>query len=153
VPPWNGVSPELPPTTFPQKTFAAFEQNGLGVAIFNKGLQEGEVVRDRKRRQAYALTLLRCVGWLSRNDLTSRRGGAGPTIATPDAQMPGNHTFEYSLMTYQGTWREAGVQAIATAFAYPPLAYATSAHEGSLGRERRCEPHACIVPTAGPGAR
>ncbi|MGH2611142.1 MAG: glycoside hydrolase family 38 C-terminal domain-containing protein, partial [Tepidiformaceae bacterium] len=149
IPPWNGLSPELPPTTFPQKTFAAFENDGLGVAIFNKGLQEGEVVRDRKGRQAYALTLLRCVGWLSRPDLASRRGGAGPTIATPDAQMPGAHTFEYSLMMYEGGWRDAGVQAMAHSFAYPPLAYSTNAHEGSLGREAplaRVTPG--VVPTA-----
>lgn len=129
--PWNGVSAELPPTTFPQKTFAAFEQDGQGVAVFNKGLQEGEVVRDRRGRHAYALTLLRCVGWLSRNDLVSRRGGAGPSIATFDSQMPGRHAFEYSLMTYRGTWREAGVQAMAHSFAFPPMAWATNRHEGS----------------------
>ncbi len=146
---WNGVSAELPPTTFPQKTFAAFESDGLGVAVFNKGLQEGEVVRDRKGRQAYALTLLRCVGWLSRPDLTSRRGGAGPTIATPDAQMPGTHTFEYSLMTYEGNWHDAGVQAMAHSFAYPPLAFATNVHEGSLGREA---PLATITPGVVPTA-
>jgi mannosylglycerate hydrolase len=149
VPPWNGASPELPPTTFPQKTFAAFERDGHGVAIFNKGLQEGEVVRDRKGRQAYALTLLRCVGWLSRPDLTSRRGGAGPTIATPDAQMPGTHTFEYSLMTYEGNWHDAGVQAMAHSFAYPPLAFATNVHEGSFGREA---PLATITPGVVPTA-
>lgn len=129
--PWNGVSAELPPTTFPQKTFVAFEQDSRGLAVFNRGLQEGEVVRDRRGRQAYALTLLRCVGWLSRNDLVSRRGGAGPSIATFDSQMPGVHTFEYSLMTYRGTWREAGVQAMAHSFAFPPMAWATNRHEGS----------------------
>ncbi len=131
VPAWNGESAEQPPTTFPQKTFAAFESGGLGVAVFNRGLQEGEVVRDREGRQAYALTLLRCVGWLSRPDLVSRRGGAGPTIATPDAQMPGVHIFDYALTTYRGPWREAGVQPLAHSFAHPPLAYATNEHQGS----------------------
>ena len=66
------MSLEQPPTTFPQKTFAAFEAEGRGVAVFNRGMQEGEVVQDEKGRQAYALTLLRCVGWLSRPDLVSR---------------------------------------------------------------------------------
>jgi alpha-mannosidase len=132
VPPWNGTSAEQPPTTFPQKTFAAFEAGGTGMAVFNKGLQEGEVVRDPEGRQAYALTLLRCVGWLSRPDLVSRRGGAGPTIATPDAQMQGEHTFDYALTTYRGEWRAAGVQAMAHSFAYPPLAFATNEHDGSL---------------------
>ncbi|MCK9518082.1 MAG: hypothetical protein M0R74_03480, partial [Dehalococcoidia bacterium] len=86
--PYNGQGDEQPPTTFPQKTFAAFEGDSLGLAVFNRGQPEGEVVRLPGGRQAYALTLLRCVGWLSRDDLRSRRGGAGPMIATPDAQMP-----------------------------------------------------------------
>jgi hypothetical protein len=135
VPPWNGESAELPPTTFPQKTFSTFESGGAGVAVFNKGLPEGEVVRDRKGRQAYALTLLRCVGWLSRPDLVTRRGGAGPTIATPDAQMRGEHTFEYALTTYRGSWREAGMQAMAHSYAYPPLAFVAGGHTGSHGAE------------------
>ncbi len=103
------------------------------MAVLNTGLQEGEVVRDPDGRQAYALTLLRCVGWLSRPDLLSRRGGAGPTIATEDSQMQGTHTFEYALTSYRGTWREAGVQALAHGFCYPPLAFGTNEHQGSLG--------------------
>jgi alpha-mannosidase len=105
----------------------------VGIAVFNKGLQEGEVVRDTKGRQAYALTLLRCVGWLSRPDLVSRRGGAGPTISTEGSRMQGEHTFEFSLTTYRGNWRAANIQAMAHSFAYPPLAFATNEHEGSLG--------------------
>jgi hypothetical protein len=131
-PAWNGRSAELPPTTFPQKTFVAFEHEGRGVAIFNRGLPEGEVVRDRDGRPAYAVTLLRCVGWLSRNDLVSRRGGAGPRIQTPDAQMQGLHTFELALMTYRGDWRSAGVLEAAHAFAHPPFAGTTNAHPGQL---------------------
>ncbi len=130
-PPWNELSPEMPPTTFPQKTFVAFEANGLGLAVFNRGLQEGEVVKDHRGRQAYALTLLRCVGWLSRPDLASRRGGAGPTIATEDSQMQGEHLFEYALTTYAGTWRDAGIQPMAHSFAHPPMAWITNEHEGS----------------------
>ncbi len=130
--PWNGVGAELPPTTFPQKTFAAFEADGVGLAVLNRGLQEGEVVRGKSGRQAYALTLLRCVGWLSRPDLVSRRGGAGPTIATQDSQSPGEHTFHFAFTTYRGDWRSAGVQQMAHAFAYPPLVFCTNGHDGSL---------------------
>jgi mannosylglycerate hydrolase len=43
------------------------------------------------------LTLLRCVGWLSRDDLATREGHAGPAVATPGAQCPGVHRFEYAL--------------------------------------------------------
>lgn len=150
APPWNGTSDEKPSATFPQKTFAAFEADGTGVAVFNRGLQEGEVVTTREGEQAYALTLLRSVGWLSRGDLASRRGGAGPMIATPDAQLPGPHVFEYALTTYRGTWAAAGIQSQAHAFAYPPLAWATNAHEGSVGPSLPLAviPDSRVVPSA-----
>lgn len=148
-PPWNGLSNEQPPATFPQKTFAAFEAGGMGMAVFNCGLQEGEVVRGRDGRQAYALTLLRCVGWLSRPDLVSRRGGAGPTISTEDSQMQGTHSFAYSLATYRGSWRENAIQALAHALAYPPMAIGTNEHEGSLGLDiPLARLPAGLVPTA-----
>jgi alpha-mannosidase len=124
-PPWNGRSAEQPPATFPQKTFAAFEAAGLGMAVFNRGLPEGEIV-EFAGRQAYALTLLRCVGWLSRADLRTRRGHAGPPLRTPEAQLPGRHTFTYALTTYRGTWRDAALIHQAHAFAYPPLAVAAA---------------------------
>ena len=146
---WNGRSAEKPPTTFPQKTFSAFQANREGVAIMNRGLPEGEVVR-LGAGQSYALTLLRCVGWLSRNDLRSRRGGAGPMIETPEAQMLGRHAFEYALTTYAGDWRGAGVQPLAHAFAHQPLAVTTNAHQGRLGPAMRLATfaQAGVVPSA-----
>ncbi|MFB6550804.1 glycosyl hydrolase-related protein [Streptomyces sp. NPDC056405] len=42
------------------------------------------------------VTLLRSVGWLSRFDLRSRTTGAGPMLATPDAQLPGRRTFAFA---------------------------------------------------------
>lgn len=128
-PSWNGRSAEQPPTTFPQKTFVAFEQGGRGLAVFNRGLPEGEVIAARAE-QAYALTLLRCVGWLSRPDLGSRRGGAGPTIRTYDSQEPGWHAFDFALTTYEGSWETAGVQAMAHAFAFSPVAWRVGGHRG-----------------------
>jgi hypothetical protein len=125
-PPWNGRGAEQPPTTFPQKSFAAFEAGGYGLAVMNRGLPEGEAVRWRGR-QAYALTLLRCVGWLSRDDLQSRKGHAGPLIATRESQMAGKHEFSYALATYRGGWQEAGVLPLAHGFAHAPVAFATNA--------------------------
>jgi alpha-mannosidase len=66
------------------------------LAVIGRGLPEYEAV-PTKDGVDLALTLLRCVGWLSRDDLSTRPGGAGPTIATPDAQCLGAATFEYAL--------------------------------------------------------
>lgn len=130
APQWNGRSAELPPTTFPQKSFVAFERDGAGMAVFNRGLPEGEVEELSDGRQAYALTLLRSVGWLSRDDLVSRRGHAGPQIATQDSQMTGRHRFAFALTTYGGDWRSAGILPMSHSFAHQPFAVSTNAHDG-----------------------
>ncbi len=131
--PWNGTSAERPQPTFPQKTFAAMEGDGRGVAVFNRGLPEGEVV-GATGRQSYALTLLRAVGWLSRPDLVTRDGGAGPTIRTLDSQMPGTSEFEYAWTSYSGTWQDAEIQSMAHAYAFPPMAWAVSGFTGEAER-------------------
>ena len=63
------------------------------VALLSKGLPEYEAARDGLR-----LTLLRCVGTISRPaGLATRPLAAGPDIATPDGQCHGVHVFEYAL--------------------------------------------------------
>jgi alpha-mannosidase len=67
------------------------------VAVFSKGLPEFEVVSGADGGGEIELTLLRCVGRLSKDNLTSRRGGAGPGEPTPEAQSPGEHSFSYAF--------------------------------------------------------
>jgi hypothetical protein len=67
------------------------------VAVFSKGLPEFEVVSGTAASSEIELTLLRCVGRLSKDNLTSRRGGAGPGEPTPQAQCQGEHHFRYAV--------------------------------------------------------
>jgi mannosylglycerate hydrolase len=67
------------------------------LTVIGRGLPEYEAVPSLDGGLTLALTLLRCVGWLSRDDLTTRPGHAGPEIPTPDAQCPGVHNFEYAI--------------------------------------------------------
>jgi alpha-mannosidase len=61
--------------------------------LLTKGIPEYEASREGLR-----LTLLRCVGTISRPaGLPTRPLAAGPEIATPDGQCRGRHVFEYSL--------------------------------------------------------
>jgi len=108
---------EAPPTTHPQKSFVAVEEGGRGMAVLNRGLPEYEVTEEG----VIFVTLLRGVGWLSRDDLSTRRGHAGPPYETPEAQCLGRHRFELALYTYQGTWEEARVWEAAHAFCAPPV--------------------------------
>lgn len=108
---------EAPPVTHPQKAFVAVEGNEGGFAVLNRGLPEYEVTADG----TIYLTLIRGVGWLSRDGLITRRGHAGPAYETPEAQCLGRHRFEFALYTYQGTWEHAQVLQSAHAFCAPFL--------------------------------
>jgi alpha-mannosidase len=63
-----------------------------GTAILHEGVFEYEVLED-----AIAVTLLRCVGTISRPSLPTRPMPAGPDIATPDAQMIGETAFSLAI--------------------------------------------------------
>jgi mannosylglycerate hydrolase len=64
-----------------------------GLVVLGKGLPEYEATEEGE----LALTLLRCIGWMSRDDLATRRGGAGPQLPVPGAQCHGDHVFEYAV--------------------------------------------------------
>jgi mannosylglycerate hydrolase len=123
-----------PPSTNPQKSFVSVSAGERGLAVANRGLPDCEVLSDPDGRAVIALTLLRCVGWLSRPDLLARKGNGGWTLPTPGAQCRGVHRFAYSLIPHRGSWREGGVAALAHDFATPALAFpAHCAGAGSRG--------------------
>jgi mannosylglycerate hydrolase len=91
--------------TYAVRRFACVEDGERGLAVLNRGLPEYQVTPEGEIN----LTLLRCVGWLSRGDLTTRTGYAGPGLATPEAQCQGRQVFEYAVVPYEGSWRETGI--------------------------------------------
>lgn len=69
-----------------------------GDILFNhRGLLEYSVEEVEKGKDALNITLLRAVGDLSKRDLQTRLGGAGPCLKTPEAQCLRKETFEYTL--------------------------------------------------------
>jgi alpha-mannosidase len=113
LPKWDPATwMEEPLGTYPQKAFVSVDDGALGLTIANRGLPEYEVL-DTAGGATIAVTLLRCVGWLSRADLSSRRGGAGPQLRTPGAQMHGRHVFHYSIIPHEGGWASAGAHVAA----------------------------------------
>ncbi|MDY6853605.1 MAG: glycoside hydrolase family 38 C-terminal domain-containing protein [Thermodesulfobacteriota bacterium] len=87
------------PTQF-QRNFVGINNGTKGLVILNKGLPEYEAKTDG----TIALTLLRCVGWLSQDDLSTRERLAGPKVLVPDAQCIGEYTFEYAILIQEGPW-------------------------------------------------
>ncbi len=129
-PPEAPNAPESPVAYYPQKTFTDLSDGERGLMIANRGLAEYEVMKADDGTATLAVTLLRCVSWLSRDDLSMRRGHAGPGFETPGAQMIGRWTFEYSLIPHTGGWRD--VFSEAHAFARPLRALRTSRGSGRL---------------------
>jgi mannosylglycerate hydrolase len=80
------------PATFPNQGWV--HANGLTVGA--PGLVESEVTPEG----VIAITLLRCVGWLSRMDLETRPSHAGPALPTPGAQCL--REFEATLSLFAG---------------------------------------------------
>jgi alpha-mannosidase len=122
---------EAPRPEVPQRTFTDISNGNIGLMIANRGLPEVEVIPHPETGETeLALTLLRCVGMLSRDDMPVRQGHAGPAMATPGAQMPGKWRFEYAILPHQGGWEEACQQA----YAYETGLRAVSAglHTGKL---------------------
>jgi alpha-mannosidase len=97
-----------------------------GVGVLHEGVFEYELTSGNE----LAVTLLRCVGTISRQALGTRPYPAGPDVATPDAQMMGS--TEFSL----GVWHGAiapGILQQWERFALP-LVSAAAPGGGSLPR-------------------
>jgi len=123
---------EDPTPLMHQRAFTDLSQDERGLAIINRGLPAVEVTRHAGGTKL-ALTLLRCVGWLSRDDLWNRRVAAGPLAPTPGAQCQGLYIFEYAIFPHAGDWRD--VYAWAYNYTAPLLAVRADTHEGLDLRE------------------
>lgn len=123
------VQPPVP--TQHQDAFVSLSANGKGLAVLNRGLPEYEARRSPEGIEL-CLTLFRSVGWLSRGDLLTRKGHAGPFYAAPGAQCQGRHRFHYAILPHDGL-DEAGLARAAQEFTAPPAAYAVPRVRGGRG--------------------
>jgi alpha-mannosidase len=129
VPAFDETWVEEPRPEVPQRAFTSVTDSVQRLTVANRGLPEVEVLKNAQNNAEIAVTLLRCVGWLSRDDFSNRKGHAGPAMETPGAQMPGEWEFDYSIIvgrdsisSYQQAW----------AFEAPMRAAGTGLHEGIL---------------------
>ncbi len=89
---------EDPTALMHQRAFIDLIDDGVGFAVMNRGLPSVEAHLDG----TILLTLLRAVGWLSRDDLSNRRIAAGPLVPTPGAQCLGDYHYEYGIVIHDG---------------------------------------------------
>ena len=119
---------ELPVAEQPQRLFTAVSDGSRSLMIASRGLREAAVLPLSEGRSEVALTLLRCVGWLSRGDLSTRRSPAGPEFPTPAAQVPGKWSFDYAILPGSAELPYAQAEF----FNAPPRAVWNDLHGGSL---------------------
>jgi len=101
---------EYPQNTHPTHGFVHAGSPKRGVSVSCESTNEFECVQGLGQ-SLVRLTLLRCVGWLSRPDLLARRGNGGWNLPSPGAQCQGSHGFEFGLVYHEGDFRSAGTLA------------------------------------------
>lgn len=127
---------ESPPTTHPQLYWVEVTDGKYSLMVANRGLPEYEV-RKKNGDTIIYLTLFRAVGWLSRGDLLTRKGHAGPHIPTPGAQCKRRMVFEYAIIPHWNTWSEAKAYKLAREFAIPLFCISFQRGGKELPREMR----------------
>jgi len=110
-----------------QRAFTDVSTTEFGLAVLNRGLPAVEVTRTGGGTQT-ALTLLRSIGWLSRDDLFTRRVAAGPLVPTPGAQCLGLNRYEYAILPHSDGWHT--IYPWAYRYINPLLAARADTHEG-----------------------
>ena len=82
----------------PSDHFVAVGDAAGGIALFSKFPINYEVVKTPTSR--LAVTILRSVGFLSRGDLITRKGNAGPDTPTPEAQCLRTYEMEFAIRPF-----------------------------------------------------
>jgi alpha-mannosidase len=117
--------------TAPVQHFVNIAEHGRGVALFVGGLREYEVLPDGSN--SLAVTMIRCVGFLNRNDLLLRRRPMAPAqFESEGAQNLGEHCFQLALRPHDGTLSASELLKEAYAFDVKPRVVMTGRHAGEL---------------------
>ncbi|MGL4725358.1 MAG: mannosylglycerate hydrolase [Scandinavium sp.] len=110
VPVWNFLN------------YSALQNGRNGLALFSEGLREVEVIGEEK--SMFALTLLRGVGLLGKEDLLLRPGRpSGIKMPVPDSQVHGELVCRFSLMPFSGSPLDTGVAQQAKSWLTPVQCY------------------------------
>jgi alpha-mannosidase len=126
----EGAGHEHPLPTFPARRFVDASDGEIGLAVLLAGTPEFELLDGSE----IAVTLLRSVGWLSRQDLRFRSGPAGPGFEAPGAQLKGEHRYSLALYPHAGDWIRGAVAGEAERFSLPLRATGLRGHAGDLAR-------------------
>jgi alpha-mannosidase len=101
------------------KDYVAGRNGSSGLQIITHDTSEFEVGNDG----TLCFTLLRCVGDLSREDLLTRKGGAGFSFKTPDAQCKGEFCYRFGIAPFRLGTEAYELYRRADTFLSPPVTF------------------------------
>jgi len=123
------VQPVAP--TYPLRNFVTMASENRGLTVTTTGTMEFEILEERGG--TIAVTLLRCVGWLSTVGMATRPQAAGPILETPGGQCPGEHRFAYAITPHKGNWLSGGAHSESESYLVPMTARYLPASEEKSG--------------------
>ena len=110
---------EKPLSIYSMQRFVALSDGSSSLAILNKGLTEYEIYEEDN---TIAVTLFRGVGFMGKADLLVRPGRpSGVCVPTPDAQMLGKVTAEYSIFIQNKEFNSSELIKEASMYSAPAL--------------------------------
>ena len=121
--PEPGPVGEYPAATYPASSFV--DAGGAGILL--TGPTEYELLSEPDE---IAITVMRSVGYLSRNRNALRDEPAGPQLPTPLGQSPGRYSVRFAVVPHAGDWRAAGLAGLAEDFVLDPVVRAGSGPAG-----------------------
>jgi mannosylglycerate hydrolase len=106
------------------------------VLLAGRGIHEYEA-RHVADAHVLELTVLRSVGWLSRDDIHGRPGHAGPALPTPGGQCVGRHRVELAIGVAAGAANFDDARAfLATPMVFEAFGPEAKGESGALARGR-----------------
>ncbi|WP_029135401.1 glycoside hydrolase family 38 N-terminal domain-containing protein [Nakamurella lactea] len=131
--PETGPVGEFGIPTYPASGFV----DAGGAAVLLYAPTEYELVDGRAGLPELAVTLVRGVGFLSRNVHPYRDEPAGPNLPTPLGQSLGTVTVGLAVLPHAGSWQDAGLPELGERFRLPPATRIGAASAGgALPRPR-----------------
>ncbi|MGZ4608735.1 MAG: glycoside hydrolase family 38 N-terminal domain-containing protein [Actinomycetes bacterium] len=122
--PEGGTAGEYPIATYPASGFV--DAGGAGVLL-------GRTVEYELLDGELAITLLRAVGWLSRNVHPYRDEPAGPQMETPEAQVLGPAEMSLAVLPHAGSWQGADLVGALEVFRHELVTQWGSGPDGVAG--------------------
>ncbi len=111
---------EVPVVVDPTLSMVYGTKDQRGIQFYHRGLHESQMVLGEDETLA-EITLIRSVGYLSRDDFGTRGGAAGPNLPTPEAQSIRKVTFDYAFGPVDETRNVNDCYQEALEFRKPPL--------------------------------